>query len=64
MKPPPLPDLTALSREQLVDCCHRLNASLVQCFSLVETLEERIALFERRTKAVPQSSTDRSEGNG
>ncbi len=48
LKFPPLPDLTALSREQLIDCAHRLNASLTATLCLLATLEQKVTMLEKR----------------
>jgi hypothetical protein len=46
--PPALPTcLTELSREHLIDMCHRLHATQMMLFQFVQTCEARIALLER-----------------
>jgi hypothetical protein len=46
--PPALPTtLYELSREQLIDMCHRLHATQMMLFQFVQTCEARIALLER-----------------
>lgn len=39
---PPLPPLTEMSREQLIDCIHRLDVALKGTTEMVNTMNELI----------------------
>ncbi len=39
---PPLPHLPSLTREQLIDCAHRLDSAIILMLGIIERLEKTI----------------------
>ncbi len=47
---PQLPPLYALTREQLIEVCYRLDATVRRCLSFTDALELRIRTLEESRK--------------
>lgn len=58
---PALPNLVALTREQLIDCVHRLHTGLLLMATHLDTNEMRIRQLER---LVSQSSSQAGGTDG